>query len=101
MDSEYDLIVCDIQMPEMDGLQPYAQVTQAKPHLARRFVFVPGVADSERVQTFLRESGRDYLQKPFTRDVFIDVLWHAWRSVVSADHQPTGVPVTPRPTGAM
>ncbi len=93
MDSEYDLIVCDIQMPEMDGMQLYAQVTQAKPHLARRFIFVTGAVDSERVQTFLRESGRDYLQKPFTHDMFIDVLWHAWDRCVAEDHQAAGGPI--------
>lgn len=78
MDSEYDLIVCDIQMPEMDGRQLYAQVMQVKPHLARRFFFMTGNVDSEGVQTFLRASGRDYIQKPFTHGVFIDVLWQAW-----------------------
>ena len=85
MDSEYDLIVCDIEMPELDGMQLYAQVTQAKPHLARGFIFVTGIADSDGVQIFLRESGCDYVQKPFTHDVFIDVLRRAWHRCVGGD----------------
>jgi CheY-like chemotaxis protein len=93
MESEYDLIVCDIQMPEMDGRQLYAQVTQDKPHLARRFIFVTGAVDSAEVQTFLRESGCYYFQKPFTHGVFIDVLWQTWRRCVAGDHQPARAPV--------
>lgn len=86
MDSEYDVIISDIQMPEMDGMQLYAKITQIKPQLARKFVFMTGAGNDENVKTFLRESGNYYVLKPFTNDVLIDVLWQAWHRCVTEEH---------------
>jgi CheY-like chemotaxis protein len=40
-----DVILCDLQMPQLDGDLFYATVERANPALTRRFIFVTGEAD--------------------------------------------------------
>src|SRR4051794_32515994 len=41
---DYDVIVCDIQMPKMGGDLFYLAVQKIKPELAARFIFITGYA---------------------------------------------------------
>ena len=41
---EPDVIVSDLHMPEMNGLDLFAQVDRQWPHLARRFIFLTGTS---------------------------------------------------------
>jgi DNA-binding NtrC family response regulator len=59
-----DVVICDLQMPELDGDLFYATVERANPGLARRFVFITGVADAERFQTFVSTVQAPVLHKP-------------------------------------
>ena len=40
-----DAVICDLQMPQLDGDLLYATVERTKPELARRFLFVTAVAE--------------------------------------------------------
>jgi two-component system NtrC family sensor kinase len=62
---EYDAILTDLRMPEMDGPELYRQIEQRWPHRARLVVFITGDALSPTVQTFLSGTGQPYLEKPF------------------------------------
>jgi len=62
---EYEAILTDLRMPEMDGPELYRQIEQRWPHRARHVIFITGDALSPTVQTFLAGTGQPYLEKPF------------------------------------
>jgi two-component system NtrC family sensor kinase len=62
---EYDAILTDLRMPEMDGPELYRRIEQRWPQRARQVVFITGDALSPTVQTFLEGTGQPYLEKPF------------------------------------
>jgi signal transduction histidine kinase/ActR/RegA family two-component response regulator len=76
----YDLVLCDIRMPGVDGREVYSQVERDIPQLARRFLFLTGDI-SEQTRAFLQETDKPYLMKPFTREAFLEELSkHAYKS---------------------
>lgn len=64
-DNHYDLIVCDLKMPRVDGIRFYRAMTAATPALARRVIFVTGDVAGTDAERFLEESGCRWLSKPF------------------------------------
>jgi two-component system NtrC family sensor kinase len=61
----YDLIVCDLKMPRIDGMQFYRAMAAATPALARRVIFVTGAVAGTEAERFLDETGCRWLAKPF------------------------------------
>jgi signal transduction histidine kinase len=61
----YDLIVCDLKMPRIDGVQFYRAMAAATPGLARRIIFVTGDVAGTDAERFLEETGSRWLSKPF------------------------------------
>ncbi len=63
--STYDLVVCDLKMPKIDGMQFYRAMAAATPSLARRVIFVTGAVAGPDAERFLEETGCAWLAKPF------------------------------------
>ncbi len=61
----YDLIVCDLKMPKIDGIRFYQKLVPASPEMARRVIFVTGDVAGTEAESFLQESGCRWLAKPF------------------------------------
>jgi two-component system NtrC family sensor kinase len=61
----FDLVVCDLKMPRLDGKAFYRTVTEQSPELARRVIFVTGDVAGTEAGRFLEESGCRWLAKPF------------------------------------
>ena len=61
----YDLIICDLKMPRLDGTQFYHELELTKPEMARRIMFVTGDVAGTEAERFLEESGCRWLAKPF------------------------------------
>ena len=61
----YDLIVCDLKMPKIDGMQFYQKLSVTEPALARRVIFVTGDVAGTDAEQFLQDSGCRWLAKPF------------------------------------
>ena len=61
----FDLVVCDLKMPRMDGMAFYRMLSAAAPGLARRVIFVTGDVAGTDAERFLQESGCRWLAKPF------------------------------------
>jgi two-component system, cell cycle sensor histidine kinase and response regulator CckA len=64
-DLAFDVVLCDLQMPEISGMELYAAVRERFPSLADRFVFVTGGAFSSDARKFLEDSVAVVIQKPF------------------------------------
>lgn len=62
---DYDLILCDIRIPEMNGPDFYRKVEAHLPHLTSRFIFMSGDTISPTSRKFLEETQVPYLSKPF------------------------------------
>jgi CheY-like chemotaxis protein len=60
----YDVIVCDLHMPDLDGPAFYALLTQQYPALRQRVIFLTGNTLDVASRTFLEQSGRSWLRKP-------------------------------------
>jgi len=61
----YDLVICDLKMPRMDGKSFYSSLAAAAPGLSKRVIFVTGDVAGTDAETFLEESGCPWLAKPF------------------------------------
>jgi two-component system, cell cycle sensor histidine kinase and response regulator CckA len=64
-DHAFDLVVCDLKMPKLDGKAFYRTLAAVAPGLARRVIFVTGDVAGTDAETFLEESGCRWLGKPF------------------------------------
>jgi CheY-like chemotaxis protein len=63
--ASYDLIVCDLKMPKVDGIRFYQTLVATHPDVARRVIFVTGDVAGTEAERFLQESGCRWLAKPF------------------------------------
>jgi two-component system NtrC family sensor kinase len=63
--SEYEVVICDVRMPELSGQELYGRVCQIRPEMARRFIFITGDIDGDDTREFLDESRCSYFMKPF------------------------------------
>jgi signal transduction histidine kinase/CheY-like chemotaxis protein len=61
----YDLVVCDLKMPRLDGKAFYRRLAAAAPKLRQRVIFVTGDVAGTDAEQFLQESGCRWLAKPF------------------------------------
>jgi signal transduction histidine kinase len=64
-EARYDLLICDLKMPRIDGVQFYRAMAAATPALARRVIFVTGDVAGTDAERFLEETGCRWLSKPF------------------------------------
>lgn len=61
----FDLIVCDVRMPDADGPSFFQTLGTVDPDLARRVVFITGDTMRAETREFLERTGVAYLEKPF------------------------------------
>jgi signal transduction histidine kinase len=61
----YDLIVCDLKMPRLDGPSFFRELEKRNAPLSRRILFVTGDVAGTDAERFLEESGCRWLAKPF------------------------------------
>jgi CheY-like chemotaxis protein len=64
-DAGFDVIVCDLMMPEMSGMDLHEHVSRAWPRLASRMVFLTGGAFTPQARAFLDRVPNQRLDKPF------------------------------------
>jgi signal transduction histidine kinase/CheY-like chemotaxis protein len=63
--TEYDLVVCDLRMPRLDGPAFYDALVRAGSSMHERILFVTGDTLAPRTLDFLEPNGLPYLAKPF------------------------------------
>jgi signal transduction histidine kinase len=65
----FDVILCDLMMPSLTGMEFYAELTRIAPELGPRVVFLTGGAFTPRAEQFLAEVDNLRIDKPFDLDV--------------------------------
>jgi signal transduction histidine kinase/ActR/RegA family two-component response regulator len=73
-DVAFDVVLCDLQMPEVSGMELFAAVRERFPALADRFVFVTGGAFSSDARKFLEDSVAVVIQKPFRLEDMLSLI---------------------------
>ncbi len=63
-DQRFDVILCDLMMPEMTGMELHAWLVATLPVLARRVVFVSGGAFTPHASDYLASVSNVLLDKP-------------------------------------
>jgi CheY-like chemotaxis protein len=63
--NDYDLILSDLRMPELDGPGLYRELARRRPELITRIAFITGSAQSAGMEQFLEKTGAPILYKPF------------------------------------
>jgi CheY-like chemotaxis protein/two-component sensor histidine kinase len=64
----FDLIICDLMMPNMTGVEFYERLLASRPELAKRVVFLTGGAVSSHTRDFIQSVSNTCLSKPFDLD---------------------------------
>jgi CheY-like chemotaxis protein len=61
----FDVVLCDLMMPVMSGMELFARLSSSRPDVAERIVFVTGGAFTADARSFLERSDNVQLEKPF------------------------------------
>jgi PAS domain S-box-containing protein len=61
----FDLIFCDLMMPELTGMDLHGEILSAFPEQAARMIFLSGGAFTPRAREFLDRVPNQRLEKPF------------------------------------
>ncbi|MGQ9547950.1 MAG: PAS domain S-box protein [Roseiflexus sp.] len=75
--ADYDVVMTDLQMPGMDGVELYERLHILRPSL--RWLILTGDTMGERSSLFLQRTGLPVLHKPFTHDQLIERLAESLR----------------------
>jgi len=78
--AEYDLILCDVRMPGLDGPDLYRSLSLTHPELLSRFVFLTGDTLNPESREFVQQTGAPCLSKPFDFDEVYRVIGRALRN---------------------
>jgi CheY-like chemotaxis protein len=74
---EFDVILCDLMMPDLTGMDIYERILQIRPEIARQLVFMTGGAIGLRSEAFLDAVPNRRLHKPFRREDLAGIVRQA------------------------
>lgn len=63
---DFDVVLSDMSMPSMTGMEFYQRLQAFRPRLAARVVFLSGGATSQQLDAFLASIPNPVLGKPFS-----------------------------------
>jgi DNA-binding NtrC family response regulator len=69
-----DVIVSDIKMPDLDGLELLKKITALDPTIS--VVIMTGYGTISMAVQALKDGAYDFLQKPFDKDHIVRVIWN-------------------------
>jgi CheY-like chemotaxis protein/two-component sensor histidine kinase len=61
----FDLILCDLMMPKMTGMDLYERLLRSTPDQAEKFIFMSGGTFTDNARAFLSRSSKEVIDKPF------------------------------------
>jgi two-component system cell cycle sensor histidine kinase/response regulator CckA len=81
---EFDLVICDLQMPRVSGQDFYRWLAATRPEAAARLVFSSGDVLSPESAGFLSEARRPVLPKPFELSELAEIVNEVHRPACAA-----------------
>ena len=81
----YDVVISDIDMPVMNGLQMFLEAEKHVPGIGSRFLFLSGTPESDEVQQ-IRARGLRFLAKPVLINQIEDAVRDVLKEVAGAAH---------------
>jgi two-component system NtrC family sensor kinase len=86
---EYDLVICDLKMPHLDGRAFYRELLRKDSPMQSRVIFVTGDTLAARTMDFLESSGVPYLAKPFLVEALKSVVAQALANPMHSGGNPS------------
>ena len=74
LSTEYDVVFCDLMMPEMTGPEAYQAIARLRPELLRRIVFMTGGVFTEKAAAFLERTPNLRIEKPFATGQVLSIV---------------------------
>lgn len=71
---QYDVILSDFRLPEMNGESFYQEIHDRDPHMLKRLVFITGDSLNSHTMNFLKKRRIPFLTKPFDVDLLQDMI---------------------------
>lgn len=78
---DYDLILCDVMMPNLSGADVHQRLTALRPEVVPRIVFVTGGTFTPHVTEFMDKVPNRVLEKPVDRETLAGVIAEFQRAV--------------------
>jgi CheY-like chemotaxis protein len=73
-EAQFDVVLCDVMMPGLTGIDLHEQVARQRPELAAKFVFMSGGTYTARARDHLERVANPRLDKPFRVAQLIEVI---------------------------
>jgi signal transduction histidine kinase len=73
-DNAFDLILCDLLMPEMNGIELFQWIVEFDPRMARKVIFMTGGAFTPEAMAFTREAPNPVLEKPLELETLLSLM---------------------------
>ncbi len=70
----YDVILSDLMMPEINGIELHAQLARIAPDQLASVVFMTGGAFTDQARDFFQHVENPTIEKPFDRAALIAVI---------------------------
>jgi len=74
LEGDFDLIVCDMQLPNMNGDEVLTRLLEQRPEMADHVVIATGDVLSPDTREFVEETGLPHIHKPFTLEQLSDLV---------------------------
>ena len=75
----FDIVVTDLKMQEMDGLEVLRRVKKLRP--STRVIIITGYAEMDTADSAFKEGVFDFIPKPFRLDVIKEAILNAVESL--------------------
>jgi signal transduction histidine kinase len=72
--AEFTLVVSDVRMPSMNGVELLGWLTEHRPDVLRKTVFMTGDGNSSALNVDIERARRPLIQKPFAFATLLDVV---------------------------
>ena len=84
-DTAFDVILCDLMMTELLGVDLHAWLVDRNPALAKRIVFVTGGSFLSSTTDYLEKVGNPVLKKPFRREELLHLVARVMSTATSSE----------------